>query len=262
LCLKFVDGDVLPEDAVITPAKKADKTQMDDLVVEEENALNVYDRAYVDYKKADRYCKNNIRFVSRLKCNALVTVIEGRPVKPGTNIKKDQIVYLGKEGLNKMKHPLRLVEVEDTEGNPVIIVTNDFNLEAEEISDIYCYRWQIELFFKWIKQHFRIKHFYGLGQQAVENQLLIALITYCLLMIIKSKTGYNGPLLTIKRILHTCLFEPFMELVKKLHKKRKPSSKGRQKPPDHETIYQETERQVIAGEVEHLNVLTYDPVIL
>ncbi|MDD2401765.1 MAG: IS4 family transposase [Clostridia bacterium] len=262
LCLKFVDGKVLPENAVITNAKKADKTQMDDLVIEEENALNVYDRAYVDYEKADRYCENNIRFVSRLKRNALVTIVEQQPIQSGTNVKKDQTVYLGKENFNKMKHPLRLVEVEDTKGNPVIIVTNDFNLKAEEISDIYRYRWQIELFFKWIKQHFRVKHFYGLSQQAVEKQLYIALITYCLLMIIKCKASYNGSLLTIKRILHTCLFDSFAKLVKKLYKKRKHSSKGRRKIPNYETIYQETERQVTTGEVEHLYDTTYDPVIL
>ncbi|PHJ38733.1 hypothetical protein P378_07935 [Desulforamulus profundi] len=91
-----------------------------------------------------------------------------------------------------MQHPLRLIETEDTEGKPVIIITNDFELSAEELSDIYRYRWQIELFFKWIKQHFCVKHFYGLSQQAVENQLLIALITYCLMMLLKIKTGYEG----------------------------------------------------------------------
>ncbi|MDK2905987.1 MAG: hypothetical protein PWQ67_341 [Clostridia bacterium] len=248
LRLQFFNGNVLPDHAVITPTKRADKTQMDNLVVEEKDALHVFDRGYVDYKKFDQYCKNNIRFVSRLKGNALVKVVEERHVNSESTLKKDRIVYLGKDGISKMKHPLRLIEIEDTEGNQVIIVTNDFDLDSEEISDIYRNRWQIELFFKWLKQHFRVKHFYGLRQQAVENQLLIALITYCLLMLLKLKIGFQGPLLTIKRLLDTCLLEPFTEFIKKLNKKPKRSTKGRRKPPDHEAVYQKTLRQVISGE--------------
>ena len=74
-----------------------------------------------------------------------------------------------------MNHPLRCVETEDLEGKPVVIITNVFKLTAEEIGDIYINRWQIELFFKWIKQHLHIKHFYSLSRQAVEMQLYIAL---------------------------------------------------------------------------------------
>jgi transposase len=127
------------------------------------------------------------------------------------------IVYLGKDGVSKMNHKVRLIEVEDTGGNPLIIVTNDFNLSAEEIGDIYRYRWKIELFFKWLKQHFQVKHFYGLSKQAVENQLFISLIAYCLLMLLKLKTNFKGTLLTIKRLLNTCLLEPFNIFLKKLN---------------------------------------------
>ncbi len=137
-----------------------------------------------------------------------------------------------------MKYPLRLIEVEDTQGKPVIIITNDFDLDTGEISDIYCNRWQIELFFKWIKQYFLVKHFYGTSQQAVQNQLLIALITYCLLILLKLITSYKGPLLTIKRLLDTCLYDPFTVFVQKLYRRPKCKSKGRRKI-DHETIYQE-----------------------
>jgi len=159
-----------------------------------------------------------------------------------------------------MEHPLRLIETEDTQGKPVIIITNDFNLSTEEISDIYRYRWQIELFFKWIKQHCHVKHFYGISQQAVENQLFIALITYCLLMLLKLKTGYKGPLLNIKRFVNACLYEPFTAFVQKLYRKPKRSSKGRRRI-DHEIIFQETVRQVMAGEADHLDDLTYDPLV-
>ncbi|MGB9975924.1 IS4 family transposase [Thermovenabulum sp.] len=261
LGLRFFEQGVLPDEVVITPAKPADKTQMDALVVEEEDALNVFDRGYVDYKKFDNYCQKGIRFVTRLKGNAVIEVVKDLPKDPADPIKKHQIVYLGTEGINKMKHPLRLVETEDTQGNPVIIITNDFKLEAEEISAIYRYRWQIELFFKWIKQHLRIKHFYGTSEQAVENQIFIALITYCLLVLMKLKVGYRGPLLTIKRLLHTCLCESFKSFVQKLYRLPQRGSKGRRRM-NHEAIYQATVRQVMAGETDHLNDLAYDPVIL
>jgi len=262
LRLQFFNGNILPDHAIITPAKRADKTQMDDIVVTEKDALNVFDRGYLDYKRFDYYCENNIRFISRLKSNALVEVVEECDVKAESNLKKDQIVYLGKDGVSKMEHPVRLIEVEDTEGKPVIIITNDFNLSAGEIGDIYRYRWKIELFFKWLKQHFHVKHFYGLSKQAVENQLFISLITYCLLMLLKLKTNFKGSLLTIKRLVNTCLLEPFSMFIKKLNRKPKHSSNGRRKPPNHEAVYQETLRQVIAGETDHLDDLTYDPILL
>lgn len=261
LRLRLFEQGVLPDAAIITNAKKADRTQMDGLVVEEKGCFNIFDRAYVDYKKFDDYCEKSILFASRLKKNALVEVVKELRVTPGSIIKKESIVILGKDGFTKMNHPLRYIETEDSEGNTVIIITNDFKLSAEEIGDIYRYRWQIEIFFKWIKQHLYIKHFYGLSQRAVETQLYIALIAYCLLKLIKLKTGYKGPLLKIQRLLNTCLYEPFTCFVRILHRKPKRISKGRRKI-DHERIYQETLRQVIAGEADHLDELDYDPVIL
>ena len=258
--IKLMEGTVVPDAAVITAARKADRTQMDDLIVEDKDAFNVFDRAYVDYDKFDYYCENKVRFASRLKRNALVQTIEEFPVV-NSNIIRDSKVILGKEGLNQMQHPLRLVKTTDTEGKAIIIVTNDFSLSAEEIGDIYRYRWQIEIFFKWIKQHLHVKHFYGTGEQAVELQLYIALITYCLLTLLKQKTGYQGPLLEVKRCLCASLYEPFPSFVRKLYGKGKRQSRGRRNI-DHEKIYQETERQVLQGEAGHLDDLTYDPVIL
>jgi IS4 transposase len=233
---------------------------MDALVVEEKDAINVFDRGYVDYEKFDIYCEKGIRFVTRLKSNAKIQVVKELTVKDET-IEKGHIVYLGTKGINRMKHPLRIIKTHDTEGKPVIILTNDFKLTAREISDIYRYRWQIELFFKWLKQHCQIKHFYGLSQQAVENQVFIALITHCLLMLLKLKTGYKGSFLTIKRLLKACLLEPFTLFVKKLYRRPKRSSRGRRKI-DYEAVFKYTVRQMITGEADHLNDLTYDPVIL
>jgi len=161
LGLRFFEKGVLPEKVVITPAKPADKTQMDALVVEEEGALNVFDRAYVDYRKFDSYCENGTRFVTRLKGNAIIEVVKELPLDPDGPITKHHIVYLGNAFNYKMKYKLRLIETVDTEGKAVIIITNDFDHTTEEIGDIYKNRWQIEIFFKWLKQHLKVKQFYG-----------------------------------------------------------------------------------------------------
>lgn len=259
LLLEFCNGVVIPEEAIVTPAKPADKNMMDDMIIYEQGTIYVFDRAYVDYEKFDAYCKEGIYFVSRLKSNAIVEVIEDYPTSG--NITKHQLVRLGKDGSTKMEHPLQLIETQDSKGNKIIIITNKLELSVDELSSIYLYRWQIEVFFKWLKQQFCIKHFYGQSPQAVENQILIALITHCLLMLLKLKTGYQGLMLNFKRMLITCLLEAFSTFIRKLHRKPKRTSKGRRKI-DHELTYKMTLRQVIAGESDHLDDLTYDPVLL
>lgn len=260
LRLRLFEQGVLPDHAEITPAKPNDRTQMDNLVVEDQDAINIFDRGYIDYNKFDDYCENGIRFVTRLKANAVTTVQQELHVTPGSTIKRDCIVILGGP-LTKMKHPVRLIETTDTEGNPVTIVTNDLAMCTEEISELYRYRWQIEIFFKWLKQNLHVKRMYGLSKQAVENQLYIALVTYCLLMITKLISGYNGTLLTIKRILRVSLYEPVESFFSKLIHKSKRTSKGRRRL-DHEKVWQHTLRQVMEGDVDFLDDLTYDPVIL
>jgi hypothetical protein len=261
LRLRFTEDFSSPDKAVITPARSSDSTQMNSLVVEEKDVLNVFDRGYVDYKRFDSYCENGTRFVTRLKANALFEIVQELPLESDSPIEKDSIVYLGTKGINKMQHPLRLLKTNDTKGNPVVILTNDFKLSAGQIGDIYRSRWQIELFFKWIKQHLRVKHFYGLSQQAVENQLFIALITYCLLALLKLEVNYSGPLLTIKRILCACLYASYESFIKTLYRQPIHESKGRRKV-NYDTIYQMTVKQFIDGESEHLDDLTYDPLVL
>lgn len=260
LRLRLFEQGVLPDHAEITAAKPNDRTQMDNLIVEEKDAINIFDRGYIDYKKFDDYCQKGIRFVTRLKANATVTVQQEFQLEPESLIKQDCIVILG-GSQTKMEHPVRLISTTDSEGNPVTIVTNDLTMDAEEISDLYRYRWQIEIFFKWLKQNLHVNHMYGLSKQAVENQLYIALVTYCLLMIIKLTSGYNGPLLMVKRLLRVCLYDPIEIFLKKLKHKSKRTSRGRRRL-DHEKVFQHTLCQVTEGEADFLDDLTYDPVIL
>jgi hypothetical protein len=260
LRLRLFEQGVLPDHAEITAAKPNDRTQMDNLIVEEKDAINIFDRGYIDYKKFDDYCRTGIRFVTRLKANATFTVQQEFQLKPGSLIKQDCIVILGGPQ-TRMEYPVRLISTTDSEGNPVTIVTNDLTMDAEEISELYIYRWQIEIFFKWLKQNLHVNHMYGLSKQAVENQLYIALVTYCLLMIIKLTSGYNGPLLMVKRLLRVCLYDPIETFLQKLNHKSKRTSRGRRRL-DHKKIFQQTLCQVMEGEADFLDDLTYDPVIL
>jgi IS4 transposase len=225
LRLKFVDEISIPDKAVITTAKGADRKQMDKMVISEEGAINVLDRAYVDYKKFDVYCNESISFVTRLKANALIDVIEVRKVK-NDSIISDEVIVLGSK-YNKMKNRLRIVKTLDLNGNIIRILTNLLDKEADEIANIYRLRWKIELFFKWLKQHCRVKVFYGKSMNAVCNQIYIALIAYCLLMIVKLKESYTGTLLTCTRILKSCIFKVYDEFITQLKIKSSKTSRGR-----------------------------------
>lgn len=255
----FHDGVASPDKLILKPAKAADKTEMDALVVQEPGALNLFDRGYLDYELFDQYCANGTRFVTRLKSNANVTVIEEKSVDPNGPILREAIVLLGKPGVNQMKHTVRLIETQDGEGNLVTIVTNDMNMESMEIGEVYRYRWQIELFFKWIKQHLHIKRFYGTSANAVYNQIRIALITYCLLLLLQRRVAGQGSLLLFFKIVQRCWDESLQDMIRKLHGNRTRTSKGR-RTYDYERIFAETLQQFDAGEVDHLNDLTYDPI--
>nr|WP_236818881.1 IS4 family transposase [Alicyclobacillus tolerans] len=261
LRLVFMDHQVVPDKVILTPARPADKTQMDQLVVVETDALNVFDRGYVDYRKFDAYCSHGTRLVTRLKDNAVIyEVLEEKSVAPGSPVIRDAVVHLGSPQ-NVMNHPLRLIQTMDSEGNLVTILTNDFTQSAEEICDVYRQRWQIELFFKWIKQHLVVKRFYGKSEAVVYNQLRIALITYCLLILMQLKAAHRGRLLAVYKCVRLYWNKDFANFVRALHKDSSRTSRGRRRLPT-ERIFAETLQQYIDGDTEHLEtVQTYDPVM-
>lgn len=122
-------------------------------------------------------------FVSRLKKNSVTREVYTFSVPPYSNVLSDQMVYIGFTQ-KRCENVFGLLEVTDTKGNLLRLITNRFDLEPEEISNIYRSRWAIELFFKWLKQHVKIKHFYGMSETALQNQIYLALITYCLHVLI------------------------------------------------------------------------------
>jgi IS4 transposase len=228
LRVTFADPDhVYPDKAVVTPAKPADHTQMD-VLIDETDATYLMDRGYLDYGKYDNYCSSGLRFVSRLKNNAVIEEVEELPVTAGSKILRDVKVFLGKDK-KRMTHVLRMIETTDAKGNLVRIITNRFDLSAEEIGDLYRSRWQIETFFRWVKQHLKLTRFYGTSEQAVINQIWICLIAYCLDLLVKLSMETKKPLSELVDILKTMLWKPWDNFIEAVTRPPSRTSKGRQK---------------------------------
>jgi len=253
--INFCDGVSYPNKMIPTPARPADETQLDALIVPDKDVLNVFDRGYFNFIKFDVYCDNGIRFVTRIKINTVVHVIEELPVDPSSPITRHAIVKIG-----NMKNTLQLVETIDSEGNKIRIVCNDAKVSAQEISDVYRNRWQIELFFKWVKQHLVIKKLYGKSENAVYNQLYLAMITFCLTLLMKTKLGYKGTLLEMFHWVRDCWSKSMTTFISVVFKEPERSSGGRRRL-NHEQIFKETVAQFESGDVAHLDDLTYDPII-
>jgi hypothetical protein len=252
----------MPDKAVILPATHADRTQMDELIDIDSDAIYLFDRGYNDYKQFDRLCSENVFFITRIKKNAQIKIVSERDPDEESNIFLDQEVYLGNEQTGtKMTNKLRLIKTKDGEGNIVNIITNCFHLSAKEIGDLYRYRWKIETFFKWMKQHLKFKTFYGKSQNAVYTQIWIALITYCLQVLLQLKFNHEGPLLDFRRTLQNLLFQPFRSFLQSLFRRPTRKSKGRQKH-NWENEFQFIVSQYEEGVVEHLDVLTYDSLFI
>lgn len=161
------------------------------------------DRGLVDYQLWAQWCDQKVSFVTRLKSNAAYQVVESKPVLEKKNIVKDQIIKLsGFYSAQKCPHFLRIVEIYDPEKDQnMIFVTNNFKLAARTIADIYKDRWQIELFFKTIKQNLRIKTFVGTTFNAVMIQIWTALIAILILKYLKAKSKINWSMANLVAML-------------------------------------------------------------
>lgn len=244
-----------PNDVILTPARPADETQLDALIVPDKDALHVFDRGYYNFKKFDSYCSQGIRFVTRIKSNTIVHVMEEQPVDSTGPITRNAFVKIG-----AMEHRLRLVETSDSKGNKISIICNDLKISAQEISDLYRARWQIELFFKWMKQHLIIKKLYGKGQNAVFNQIYIAMITFCLNILMKHDIEYKGTPLELMEWVTDYWSKKWTTFISEIFKEPERTTKGRRRV-QHQRIFEETLAQYESGDVSHLDNLVYDPII-
>jgi Domain of unknown function (DUF4372)/Transposase DDE domain len=194
----------------ITDGKTHEVNTLDELTIES-GAFYLLDRGYLDFKRLFVIHQANAFFVTRAKSNTKFKRRYSNPVdKITTNIVCDQtgvlpLFYASQD------YPalLRRVVVKDETGKRIVFLTNNLALEPTLIADLYRQRWQVELFFKWIKQHLRIKVFYGTSENAVKTQIWIAISTYVLIAIAKKRLNLPQSLYEILQILSLTMFETF-----------------------------------------------------
>jgi hypothetical protein len=204
----------IPSLVIITHGKVHDVNILDQLVFEP-GAFYIIDRGYLDFDRLYAIHQASAFFITRAKSNFRFRRLYSRPVDKSTGVQSDQIVIL--EGFYSRKaYPdkLRRIRYFDTDQNKrLVFLTNNFTLSALTIAQLFQCRWQIEIFFKWIKQHLRIKAFYGTTENAVKTQIWIAITVYVLVAIIKKQLKIDLSLYTILQILSVMLFEktPILE---------------------------------------------------
>ncbi|WP_041283913.1 IS4 family transposase [Desulfobacca acetoxidans] len=206
--LHTVITDMLPKCVILTEAKIHDM-QIAKTLQFDPGDLLIFDRGYIDYAWLHRLHQKGVWFVTRLKSNACFEVIETLKNPAPDRVLTDEIIRLNSEhGLHSYQGTLRRVHYRDPEtGKEYVFLTNRFDLSALAIADLYRQRWQIELFFKWVKQNLKIKTFYGTSRNAVLIQIWTALIAYLLLIWLKIKTTINIGILESSRLIQATLME-------------------------------------------------------
>jgi transposase len=192
----------------ITDGKVADVNVLDELLPEA-GAFYVMDRGYIDFERLYRFTLESAFFVMRTKSNVLLQRRYSHPVDPSAGVRSDQTVILASlASASAYPDALRKVSYVDAEtGKRLVFLTNNFSLPAATVAALYKQRWQVELFFKWIKQHLRIKAFYGTSENAVKTQIWIAVSVYVLVAIVRKRLGLEPSLYQILQVLSLTLFE-------------------------------------------------------
>ncbi len=180
-----------------------------DILMPESGAMYVMDRGYLDFARLYQLNQSSAFFVIRAKSNLKFRRIYSHPVDKSTGLRCDQTIKLtGFYPLRNYPSQLRRIKFYDSKTNKhYIYLTNNFNLPALTISELYRSRWQVELFFKWIKQHLRIKSFFGTSENAVKTQVWIAVSVYVLIAIIRKRLKIETSLYSVLQILSLTIFE-------------------------------------------------------
>lgn len=198
----------IPSFIEITDGKVHDVNILDQLIPEP-GSFYIMDRGYLDFARLFNFQRFSSFYVIRSKSNLKFRRLYSHPVNKSTGLKCDQTIVLsGFYPSKDYPDKLRRVKYYDRETNRTLtFLTNNFNLPAKTITELYKSRWQIELFFKWIKQHLRIKSFYGTSQNAVKTQIWIAITIYILVAIVKKQLKISLSLYTFLQILSVSVFE-------------------------------------------------------
>jgi hypothetical protein len=204
----------IPTNVYVTGGQVHDVNLLDELLLEA-GAFYLLDRGYVDFARLYVFTQACAFFITRAKKNTQIYRRYSRPVERSTGLRCDQTILLtGVRTAQRYPDPLRRIHYFDAEKDMrLIFLTNNFLLPALTIARLYRARWQVELFFRWIKQHLRIKTFYGTSENAVKCQVWVALSVCLLVAIIKKQLGLNLSLYKILQILSVTIFEktPILE---------------------------------------------------
>ena len=179
-----------------------------DQIIPEAGAFYIMDRGYIDFARLHRLHQAGSFFVTRAKANLRFTRRYSLPTDRSSGIICDQLGTL--DGFYSQQHfptTIRRIKIKDAEGKTLVFLTNHLDLSAQSIADLYRCRWQIELFFKWIKQHLRIKSFFGTSENAVKSQIWIAVSVYVLVAILKKRLNITASLYEMLQILSLTMFE-------------------------------------------------------
>ena len=208
----------IPTMIAISDGKQADVGVLDELLVEP-GAFHVMDRGYVDFARLYRFTLAGAFFVTRAKAGLQINRLESCPVDESTGVRSDQVVWLKlSKSIERYPERFRRISYRDPDtGKALVFLTNNFELPALAIAQLYKCRWRVELFFKWIKQNLRIKHFFGTTDNAVKTQVWIAICVYVLVAILRKELRLELSLSQILQILSINVIEqvPLVELVAK-----------------------------------------------
>lgn len=198
----------IPSFVSVTPARIHDVTVLDELLLEP-GSFYIMDRAYIHFARLYRFTLAAAFFVVRARENMRYRRRYSRPVDKSTGLRSDQtIVLTGQDSAHDYPAPARRVQFFDVERRRrLAFLTNNFAVPALTIAELYRSRWAVELFFKWVKQHLRIRRFYGTSENAVKTQIWSAMSVYLLVAILKKKLGLEASLFRILQILSVTAFE-------------------------------------------------------
>jgi hypothetical protein len=200
----------------VTHARIVDPAMLDRLVPEP-GAIYILDRGYVDFGRLRRLVEGSAHFVLRAKKNLRFVRLDYRIVDKSTGLRSDQTIRLSDPNTSlRFPESLRRIHYFDSEsGNWIVVLTDHFTLPALTVAQLYKCRWQVELFFKWIKQHLKIKAFYGNSLNAVQTQIWIAISIYVLMAIAKKELRIERSLSEIQQILDVTIFqkEPLLQVL-------------------------------------------------
>jgi hypothetical protein len=198
----------IPTNVYVTGGQVHDVNLLDDLLLET-GAFYVFDRGYVDFARLYTFTQACAFFITRAKKNMQFYRRYSRPVERSTGLRCDQTILLtGTRTAPRYPDPLRRIHYFDAEKDSrLTFLTNNFVLPALTIAQLYRARWQVELFFRWIKRHLHIKAFYGTSENAVKTQVWVALSVYVLVAIVKRQLRLDLSLYKVLQILSVTIFE-------------------------------------------------------